>query len=128
MYDTRQQKVTLKTMADYPGLAPATISVVLNHAPAAERIPQATQDRIRAAARRLDYRPNPLARALRSGRSQPPPAPAAGSNTRRALHILDAEHFLMAMNAIQKAGLRVPGDVAVVEVEGSRSEGDRERV
>jgi DNA-binding LacI/PurR family transcriptional regulator len=35
--------------------------------------------------------------------------------TRGALVIMDADHFVLAMNAIQQVGLRVPDDVSVVE-------------
>lgn len=124
MEDRRQQKVTLKTVAHSLGLAPGTVSAVLNKTPAADRIPQATQDRIMAAVRRLDYRPNPLARALRTGHSVS--AKAAASHTTRALVILDAEHLSLALDAIRKAGLRVPDDVSVVAVDAHSGEADRE--
>ena len=42
---------------------------MLNGAPAAKSIPKTTQDRIFAAAREFNYRPNALARSLRHGRS-----------------------------------------------------------
>lgn len=45
------------------------MSLVLNRAPAAKAIPPATQERIRAAAERLHYRPNSIARSLRHRRS-----------------------------------------------------------
>jgi DNA-binding LacI/PurR family transcriptional regulator len=56
-------------MADHLGLSAAAISRVLNGAPAAKSIPKATQDRIFAAAKHFNYRPNVLARSLRRGRS-----------------------------------------------------------
>ncbi len=31
---------------------------------------------------------------------------------------MDADHFVLAMNAIQQAGLRVPDDVSIVEFDG----------
>ena len=37
---------------------------------------------------------------------------------RGALVIMDADHFLLAMTAIQQVGLRVPDDVSVVELDG----------
>jgi len=61
--------VTLRHLADHLGLSPATISLVLNQAPAATAIPAETQERIFAAARELAYRPNYLARSLRSRRT-----------------------------------------------------------
>ena len=60
-------RATLKTVADHVGLTAGTISAVLNNSRAADRIPQGTRDRIFAAARELNYQPNPLARALRTG-------------------------------------------------------------
>jgi LacI family transcriptional regulator len=61
--------VTLKTVAQYLGLTPGTISAVLNDAPSARSIPQATKDRIHAAAKELNYRPNFFARTLRAKRT-----------------------------------------------------------
>src|SRR5258706_4575551 len=43
--------------------------MVINHSPKAKSIPRHTQDRIRAAARALNYRPNFMARSLRRQRS-----------------------------------------------------------
>jgi LacI family transcriptional regulator len=50
-------------------LSAAAVSRVLSGSPAAKSIPAATQERIRAAAQQLNYRPNLLARSLRRGRS-----------------------------------------------------------
>jgi LacI family transcriptional regulator len=61
--------VTLKTVAQHVGLSPATVSLVLNESPVADSIPLETKERVIAAARELDYRPNYLARSLRSQRS-----------------------------------------------------------
>ncbi len=116
---SKQIRVTLKIVADHLGLTAGTISAVLNDTPAARRIPQSTRDRVLAAARELNYQPNPLARALRTGQALRPQVPAYdGANTRGALVIMDAEHFVLAMNAIQQAGLRVPDDVSIVEFDG----------
>jgi LacI family transcriptional regulator len=60
---------TLRTLADHLKLSPASVSLVLNRAPAAHAIPKATQDRIRAAAARFGYRPNSLAKSLRRQRT-----------------------------------------------------------
>ena len=65
----RHKHVTLKDVADYVGLSPATISLVMNHAPVADSIPRATQERIFAAARELNYRPSFSARWARTARS-----------------------------------------------------------
>jgi DNA-binding LacI/PurR family transcriptional regulator len=56
---------SLKTLAEHLGLSPATISVVLNDVPG-RSIPQATRDRIKAAAKQMNYQPSLLARSLRS--------------------------------------------------------------
>ena len=61
--------VSLKSLAKHLQLSPATISLVINRSPAAKSIPQRTQDRVRTAARELNYRPNFMARSLRSQRS-----------------------------------------------------------
>ena len=63
------QSVSLKFLAEYLGLSPATVSLVINRSPAAKSIPLRTQERIRAAARELNYRPNFMARSLRAQRS-----------------------------------------------------------
>jgi LacI family transcriptional regulator len=51
------------------GLSPGTVSAVLNDAPSAKHIPKVTRDRILAAARKLDYRPNFFAQSLRRQRT-----------------------------------------------------------
>src|SRR6202521_5446426 len=68
---TRQKSavVTLKVVAQHVGLTPGTVSAVLNNAPSARSIPQETKNRIHAAAKELDYRPNFFARTLRSKRT-----------------------------------------------------------
>ena len=66
---TAAKPTSLKMVADLVGLSSAAVSRVLNGSPAANSIPQATQERIFAAARQLNYRPNLLARSLRRGRS-----------------------------------------------------------
>src|SRR5215813_12115438 len=53
-----KSRVTLKILADHLGLSPATVSLVMNRAPVADSIPRATQERIFAAARELNYRPS----------------------------------------------------------------------
>src|SRR5256884_3613989 len=56
--------VSLKMLADYLGLCPATVSVVLNNVPG-RSIPAETRERVRAAARKFNYQPSLLARSLR---------------------------------------------------------------
>ena len=61
--------VTLKAVAAHVGLSAGTVSAVLNDAPSAKHIPKQTRERIIAAARKLDYRPNYFARSLRKRRT-----------------------------------------------------------
>jgi DNA-binding LacI/PurR family transcriptional regulator len=61
--------VSLKSLADYLELSPATVSLVMNRSAVAESIPKETQERIFAAARKYNYRPSFLARSLRTQRS-----------------------------------------------------------
>jgi DNA-binding LacI/PurR family transcriptional regulator len=67
--DAKQSTVTLKTVAEHVGLTPGTVSAVLNNSPASRSFPQHTKNRILAAARELNYRPNFLARSLRVKRT-----------------------------------------------------------
>ena len=61
--------VTLKAVAAHVGLTAGTVSAVLNNSPACRSVPQHTKNRILAAARELNYRPNFMARALRVKRT-----------------------------------------------------------
>jgi DNA-binding LacI/PurR family transcriptional regulator len=61
--------MTLKALAQHVGLTPGTVSVVLNESPSAHSIPQETKNRIIAAAKELNYRPNFFARTLRNKRT-----------------------------------------------------------
>ncbi|HXU15524.1 MAG TPA: LacI family DNA-binding transcriptional regulator [Terriglobales bacterium] len=112
----KKTRVTLKTIADYVGLTPGTISAVLNNTPAADRIPQSTRDRVTAAARELNYSPNPLARALRTGGSTLHQVGAEPAKARGALVIAGRDQFERALNAIYEAGLRIPDDVSIVDL------------
>jgi LacI family transcriptional regulator len=60
---------SLKALAEHLGLAPATVSLVLNDAPVASTIAAETRAKILAAAREFNYRPNFMARCLRTRRS-----------------------------------------------------------
>lgn len=66
---SRRGRPTLKDLAGHLDLSPATISLVLNHSPVADAIPEETQQRVFAAARELGYRPNYIAVSLRSRRT-----------------------------------------------------------
>jgi len=65
----KPQVITLKAVAQYLGLTPGTVSAVLNDSPSARSIPQETKNRIHAAAKELNYRPNFFARTLRNKRT-----------------------------------------------------------
>jgi len=65
----KEPRVTLKTIAQHLGLTPGTVSAALNDSPAARSIPEHTKERIIAAARELNYRPNYFARSLRLQRT-----------------------------------------------------------
>lgn len=56
--------VSLRSLAEFLELSPATVSVVVNDSPAAKAIPKHTKDRVLQAARKLQYRPNFFARSL----------------------------------------------------------------
>jgi DNA-binding LacI/PurR family transcriptional regulator len=100
-------------VADHVGLTPGTVSAVLNNTRAAERIPQHTRDRVVTAARELNYHPNPLARALRTGQSFS--AHETGL-PHGALVILDRDRFERALDAMRQAGLRASEDFSVFDI------------
>jgi LacI family transcriptional regulator len=60
---------TIRDVARESGYSASTVSIVLNNAPLSRYIPSQTKERIQTAARHLGYRPNPLARSLRSQHS-----------------------------------------------------------
>ena len=66
---SRRERPTLKDLASHLNLSPSTISLVLNHSPVADAIPEETHQRVFAAARELGYRPNYIAVSLRSQRT-----------------------------------------------------------
>src|ERR1700742_825280 len=63
------QPVSLKMLAEYLGLSPATVSFVLNNAPN-RSIPEHTRERVRAAAKKFNYQPSLIARSLQGKRTQ----------------------------------------------------------
>ena len=65
----RSSAITIRDVAERSGFSSATVSIVLNNAPLARYIPDATKARIQRAATQLGYRPNLFARSLRSRRS-----------------------------------------------------------
>jgi DNA-binding LacI/PurR family transcriptional regulator len=59
----------MRDVAKASGFSPATVSIVLNNAPLARYIAATTKKRIEETAKRMGYRPNAMARFLRSKRS-----------------------------------------------------------
>ena len=66
--DAMPKRVALSEISEHLGLAKSTVSLVLNNKPV--RCTPETRQRIKAAAAKLGYRSNMLARALRKGRTQ----------------------------------------------------------
>ncbi len=63
------RQVRLGDLAEYLGLAPSTVSRVINRSPDARSIPLRTQERILRGAEELNYHPNMMAKSLRKQRS-----------------------------------------------------------
>ncbi len=61
---------SLKELAKHLGLSQTTVSRVINNSGSTHRISAATQKRVLAAAAEMNYKASPLARGLRSRRSQ----------------------------------------------------------
>jgi hypothetical protein len=107
MLPEKRSAANLKTVADKVGLAPCSVSAVLNNTPAARAIPQSTKERVFRAAAELNYRPNLWARSLRTKRTRmiaavasdfgrvPVAQVVAGVQTR-----LQAKGYLLALGSI----------------------------
>jgi DNA-binding LacI/PurR family transcriptional regulator len=67
--ETTASRPSLKMLAEYLKLSPSTVSVVLNNTPG-RSIPEATRQRIRAAAEKFNYHPSLVARSLQGKRMQ----------------------------------------------------------
>jgi DNA-binding LacI/PurR family transcriptional regulator len=57
---------TLRQLAEHLNLSPATVSLVVNNAPGIRTIAMETRARVLKAAKQFNYRPNSLARSLRT--------------------------------------------------------------
>jgi LacI family transcriptional regulator len=64
----KKKRPSMKDVAELAGVSRTTVSFVLNDVPNAN-IPAATQERVMDAVKQLNYRPNVLARGLRSART-----------------------------------------------------------
>ena len=60
-------RTTLSDIAREAGVDKSTVSLVLNRNEASRRISEPTRQRVLETAKRLQYRPNVLARAMRGG-------------------------------------------------------------
>jgi Bacterial regulatory proteins, lacI family len=85
-----KKAVNLKTVAARVGLAPCSVSAVLNNTKAARAIPQKTKDRIHRAAAELNYRPNIVARSLRTKRTRMVAVIAPGLGRSGVAHVVAA--------------------------------------
>lgn len=65
----KEMVANLRTVADHVGLAPCSVSAILNRTPASRAIPKPTHDRVFRAAAELNYQPNLSARSLRTKRT-----------------------------------------------------------
>ena len=64
------RRPTLKDVAQAAGVSITTVSVVLNDRHEGVRVPDGTRRRVQQAAEEIGYRPNILARSLRTQRSR----------------------------------------------------------
>jgi LacI family transcriptional regulator len=65
----RAKRPTRQDVATKAGVAPSTVTLILNEKGAGLGIPEATRDRVHAAARELGYYPNWHIRSIRSGKT-----------------------------------------------------------
>lgn len=70
MEERNARKASREDVARLAGVAPSTVSLVLNGRASQVRIPAGTCARVEAAARKLHYLPNAAARSLRRGQSR----------------------------------------------------------
>ena len=90
----KHPRVTLKVVAAHVGLTPGTVSAVLNKSAASSSVPQHTKNRIVAAARELNYRPNFFARSLRVKRTFTVGVIAQIGDAYGSMVISGIEHYL----------------------------------
>ena len=85
-----EKTVNLKTVAAHVGLAPCSVSAILNNTAASRAIPQRTRDRVYRAARELNYRPNHWARSLRTRQTRMVAVLAPGLGRPAVAHVVSA--------------------------------------
>jgi DNA-binding LacI/PurR family transcriptional regulator len=121
-----KHQVSLKTVAERVGLAPCSVSAVLNDTVASRSIPQATKDRIFRAASELNYRPNLWARSLRTKRtrmvaimSQDFGHPAVANVLAAAQNTLQRQGYLLVLRtSTSDDAAHLPADLQQRGVEG----------
>jgi DNA-binding LacI/PurR family transcriptional regulator len=64
--DAERKRATLRELSEITGLSTAAVSYALR----GQRVSQATQERVRREAERIGFRTDPIARALRGGRTE----------------------------------------------------------
>jgi Bacterial regulatory proteins, lacI family len=92
MLAERNKSANLRTVADRVGLAPCSVSAVLNDTAAAKAIPQSTKERVFRAAAELNYRPNLWARSLRTKRTKMVAAVATDFGHGRVAQVIAGLH------------------------------------
>ena len=121
-----KKAVDLKTVAARVGLAPCSVSAILNNTNAARAIPQTTKDRVHRAAAELNYRPNLWARSLRTRRTRMVAALAPGLGQSGVARVvaaaqrrLDREGYLLVLIASAfHDGARLCADLHQRGIEG----------
>jgi len=98
MLAERNKSANLRTVADRVGLAPCSVSAVLNDTAAAKAIPQSTKDRVFRAAAELNYRPNLWARSLRTKRTKMVAALATDFGHARVARVIAGLHNRLHQN------------------------------
>lgn len=85
-----KKAANLRAVAARVGLAPCSVSAILNDTEAARAIPQKTKDRVYRAAEELNYRPNILARSLRTKHTRMVAVVAPGLGRSGVAHVVAA--------------------------------------
>jgi DNA-binding LacI/PurR family transcriptional regulator len=88
----KKSAVNLRTVAEHVGLAPCSVSAILNRTPASFVIPQSTKDRVFRAAAELQYRPNLWARSLRTKRTRMVAVIASDFGSPSVAHVVAGAH------------------------------------
>ena len=100
MPDTKNP-VNLRMVAQKVGLAPCSVSAILNDTAAAKAIPQSTKNRVFRAAEELNYRPNFWARSLRTKRTR---MVAAVAHDFGCATVAQEKGYLLALGTLDVAG------------------------